>query len=150
MSFQRAVRATPAIAPHYRPGLQALRRQDASMMRIADGRRLDGSVALDEVLQYARWDYGVGIRARANQVQAIWIEIHPASSSHVGGVLAKLDWLRNWLRDEAPAFAGIRARYVRLATGTVALPQNSPKRKLIASQGLEFCAKLLNLDEFTD
>ena len=118
-------------------------------------RRLDGSVHVDQALRHARpndarWDYAVGIKLRRDNGWAIWIEVHPASSSHVDAVLAKLTWLRNWLHDEATALTQVKARYVWLATGTVALPGNSPKRKLIAKHGLEFRTKFINLDEFAN
>jgi hypothetical protein len=155
MSFRSAVAATPEIASHYRAGLQALPGARRTLIRISVGRRLDGSVNIDKALRHAkpndpRWDYGVGIKPRADNGRAIWIEIHPASSSHVDPVLRKLAWLRDWLRNEATRLHRIKARYVWLATGTVALPRNSPKRKLIAEQGLDFRANSIDLDEFSN
>jgi hypothetical protein len=155
MTFRAAVKATPDIAPHYRAGLQALREAHRQMIRTSRPRSLDGSFDLDEALSSikpndARWDYGVGLKRRAQDGRAIWIEVHPASSFHVDPVLAKLSWLQNWLANEAPALNGIPARYVWLATGAVALPLNSPKRRIIAARGLDFRARILDLDEFVD
>jgi hypothetical protein len=153
MSFQKAVKATPAIAHHYKRGLQALPREHRSSVRTSDPRRLDGSVDLDEALRAAkpndpRWDYGVGLKARGRSAQAFWIEPHPASSLHVNPVLGKLRWLREWLKHDAPALYQLKARYIWLATGRVALPTNSPQRRAIAAEGLELHAQLLNLDQF--
>ena len=152
MTFQSAAHATAAVAPRYRSGLQAIRGAHRSLIRISDSRRLDGSLDIDRALRQARpndprWDYGVGIKLHEGG-RAVWIEVHPASSSHVGPVLAKLAWLRTWLENEAPALNQVKARYVWLATGTVALPGNSPKRKLIAQRGLDFRARSFDLEEF--
>jgi hypothetical protein len=152
MSFQAAATATPLVAAHYRVGLQALSKAHRALIRIADGKHLDGSINLDRALRHTkpndpRWDYGVGIKRRADAGRAIWIEVHAASSSHVDAVLAKLTWLRGWLENEAPALDQMRARYVWLATGAVSMPANSPKRRLIAQRGLDFRAKSLDLDD---
>jgi hypothetical protein len=153
MTFRNAAESTEAVARYYRDGLRALPRVHRDLLRISDTRRLDGSIHIDQALLRAkpndpRWDYGVGIRLH-NIGLAVWVEVHPASSSHVDPVLAKLAWLRRWLEKEAPALGQVRARYVWLATGTVALPANSPKRKLIAQHGLDFRAKFLDLDKFS-
>src|SRR5579862_1570045 len=141
MTFRQAAKATPAMAPHFKPGLQALRRGDRKLVDLSDTARLDGSVDLDRALRRSkpndpRWDYGVGTRPRRGAGQVTWIEIHPASSSHVEGVLEKLRWLHAWLKAEAPVLRQVKARFVWLATGSVALPANSPKLKLLAAEGL--------------
>jgi hypothetical protein len=159
MSFEAAVKATRAIADHFAPGLQALRKDHRERIRISKPRCLDGSVDLDNALQTARpreprWDYGVGLKTRlkacTGTVQVVWIEPHPASSSHIDVMLNKLDWLLAWLREEAPALDRLNAEYVWFATGAVALPANSPQRKRIAAQGLLFRAQWLDLDDFRD
>src|SRR5437870_6011358 len=47
-----------------------------------------------------RWDYGIGVKNESEHV--VWVEIHPASSNHVHEGIDKLNWLRSWLRSEAP------------------------------------------------
>jgi hypothetical protein len=156
MSFETAVKATPAIADHCMPGLQALRKKHRERITISNPRCLDGSVDLDTVLQVSRpheprWDYGVGLKtglkACKGSVHVLWIEPHPASSSHIDAMLNKLSWLLVWLQAEAPALTLLKACYVWLATGTVALPPNSPQRKRIAAKGL-LLTQLLALDDF--
>lgn len=138
MTFRTAVERTPSVAPHFRVGLQAIRNEHRRLLRVSSPRRqLDGSIDLDQALRESkptapRWDYGLGLRPP----RAIWVEVHPASSSHVDDVLAKLRWLRAWLETEAPELGQLRARFVWLATGSVALPANSPKRKVLAAMGL--------------
>lgn len=147
MTFKKAVEATPAIAAHLKPGLQALSHGHRRLIRCSKPKELGGSIDLDDVLRSskprdARWDYGLGFR----KPQVVWIEVHPASSSHVAEVLNKLNWLRSWLKNEAPALCQLKARFIWLPTGSVALPANSPKRKVLAAAGLLLKTVPLNLD----
>lgn len=144
----------PQIRAHYRDGLQALKREHRRRVTIKNPRHLTGSIDLDSALRDDRphdaiWDYGVGVKQSAGCDRTVWIEVHPASSSHVAPVLAKLAWLRSWIREEAPAFHGMRNRYVWLATADVALHQNTPKRRLIAQHGLAFRSRIVDLDELS-
>lgn len=155
MTFQAAVRATPALARHCLPGLRALSQRDRHLITTRNTRRIQASVSLERALRPTLpddpiWDYGVGIEHGRGRSTAIWIEPHPASSSHLESVLGKLAWLHNWLRQHAPRLNSIEARYVWVATGRVELPANSPKRRLIAVKGLEFCARRLDLYRFVD
>jgi hypothetical protein len=155
MTFQEAVKATPSVSGHLRQGLQALRKDHRKLTKISDSKQLDGSLNLDNALLRAksnepRWDYGVGLAIVHGSVRAVWIEFHPAASSHVGPVLAKFHWLCEWLRDEAPALNRLKARYVWVATGSVAFPANSRERRLLAKNGLMFRAKRLNLGGFAN
>jgi hypothetical protein len=96
-AFQVAVLATDCLAGAYRSGLQVVRKQDRQRITCQDGRRLTGSIDVDQALHRShpddnRWDYGIGVKHNSEHV--VWIEIHPASSSHVQEVIAKLTWLR--------------------------------------------------------
>lgn len=148
MSFRAAVRATPSVATSLKPGLRGLRSEHRGLVEISDARRFTGSVDLDKALRAQkpnepRWDYVVGL---AGAVQAIWIEAHPTSSLHIDPVLAKLGWLRAWLPSEAPALNVLKARFVWIATGAVALHAGGPQMRRIAQAGLEFRAKRLHID----
>jgi hypothetical protein len=152
MTFRQAVEATPSVAAHYRAGLQALSADDAARIRCADTRRLTGSVNADGALQASeptasRWDYGIGLR-RANREAAVWVEVHPASSSSITDMLNKLQWLRNWLRTQAPALAALTQNdYYWVATGaTIAITPNSPQARRLAAAGLRGPMRVLRLD----
>ena len=152
MSFRGAVEAVPTIRAAYKKGLQALPQADRHHFTIANTRKLTGSVFLEEALreiepQSPLWDYGIGLHASANE-RAIWIEVHPANSLHVDGVLRKLAWLRNWLKESAPALDDISHAFVWIASGRVELPAGSPQRRKIAMAGLQFQARLVSLDNF--
>lgn len=113
MTFQQAVARTSDLGvTAFQPGLQALG-NNSSRVHCADTRRLTGSVALDDLLKakYPNdplWDYGIGLR-KGKREAAVWIEVHPASTSEVTTVLNKLQWLRNWLKNQAPTLDTLTA-----------------------------------------
>jgi hypothetical protein len=94
----------------------------------------------------ARWDYLVGIRGPRQQDSAVWLEVHPASSSHIGEVLSKLQWLKQWLAASAPELNQLRPRFCWVAAGTVSFRRGSQEEKRIAEVGLRFPVKHLNLE----
>src|SRR5437899_7375337 len=109
MTFREAVEATPSVRNHYCAGLQALPAGEAARIQCAATRRLRGSVNLDAALRQQqpnahRWDFGIGYRRKNTEV-AIWVEVHPASSTSISAMLAKLGWLKWWLASQAPELA---------------------------------------------
>ena len=151
MTFREAVGGTPSLRDAYRQGLQALSARDAKRLRVKDSRRLTGRVNLDEALRAAqpeapRWDYGIGYR-HSHQEEAIWLEVHPASSRHVDEVLTKLRWLHEWLKGQAPDLHKLtRAGFYWIATdGQVALSRHSPQARRLAKAGLRGPWRVLHL-----
>ena len=159
MSFEEAVREAPSpVDRACRIGIQALKRADRSRVTCADTRRLTASIDLGSALsgeaEHAnapRWDYGIGFKPNRSTERAIWIEVHPASTSNVREVVNKLKWLRTWLREEAPQLASltvsdgsIRA-FVWIATGGVHIPRNSPQARQLSTAGLDMPRKVLRL-----
>ena len=105
MSFQKAIQNIPAISKCYQNGLQALGNH-SSMIVPSDPRNCNGSVDLDQCLantfpNEARWDYAVGYNNRC-----YFIEVHPASGQ-VSQIIAKVTWLRNWLKVEGALLLAI-------------------------------------------
>ncbi len=159
MSFEEAVREAPSpVGCACRSGLQALKRADRSRVTCAEPRRLTGSVSLDSALaretQHAnapRWDYGIGYKPRRGAERAIWVEVHPASTSSVGEVINKLNWLRMWLREDAPQLAsltvsnGTTRPFVWIATAGVHIPRNSRQARQLSTAGLEMPRRVLRL-----
>lgn len=146
MKFQHAVVGTEGLRDAYRPGLRALRRLDRGRIRCASPRNLTGSVNLDEALSQShpndpRWDYGIGTRKPQHSEIAVWIEVHPASSHHIQGVLAKLAWLKRWLVSSAPRLNRMPKKYVWVASGSVRLPRHSQQRRRLAAQGIHFAGR---------
>lgn len=159
MSFEEAVRAAPApVDCACRSGLQALKRVDRSRITCADPRRLTGSIDLDSALagvvghsNAPRWDYGIGYRPNRSEERAVWVEVHPASTSNVREVTEKLRWLRTWLRSEAPRLNSLTTSaarapvFVWIATGGVRIPRNSPQARRLSATGLVGPHRVLHL-----
>ena len=154
MRFKAAVEATDSIAAAYRAGLQAVPGVDRARMTVNDTARLGGSVNLDAALSGAqpnapRWDYGVGWKMSNARDNVIWIEVHPASTSNVKEMVAKVDWLRLWLRDDAPDLDRLTRRkpaFVWIASGAVHIPKNSPQFRRLAGAGIRYPCKHLTID----
>jgi len=119
---------------------------------------LTGSIDLDSALageaEHAnepRWDYGIGYKPKRAEERAIWIEVHPASTSNVREVISKANWLRTWLRDNAPQLAlltigdGPVRPFVWIATARIQIPRNSPQARQLAIAGLDMPRKALRL-----
>jgi hypothetical protein len=150
MRFREAVEQTEGLAEAYRRGLGALQKIDRGRIQCRNTRNLAGSVNLDEALADShpndpRWDYGIGIRNNRGSDRVTWVEVHPASSSHVQDVLDKFAWLRRWLASSAPLLNGILAEYVWVASGSVHIPPDSPQRRRLALQGIRFAGKRLRV-----
>ena len=151
MTFQQAVVQTTDLgASAFRYGLQALG-NDSSKVQFASTRSLVGSVALDNALQARypndpRWDYGIGLKKSARQ-SAVWIEVHPASTSEVKTVLQKLQWLKNWLKTRAPALHTLTTvrSYFWVATSGVHIRQGSPQARRLQLAGLSLPRKRVSL-----
>jgi hypothetical protein len=151
MTFEAAVRAAASVSDHYRNGLQALRAGDAGCIWCRNPRRLTGSVNVDGALQAAepdapRWDYGIGLRRKSAE-NAIWVEVHPASSTSITDMLNKLQWLRDWLRAQAPTLAALtQSDYYWVSTdATIAITPNSPQARRLAAAGLRGPMRILRL-----
>ncbi|MCS6805600.1 MAG: hypothetical protein RMM98_11475 [Acidobacteriota bacterium] len=151
MTFQEAVNLTSNLSHHYRPGLQALSDNDAARIRYTKPQQLSGSVNLDSALKESypnepRWDYGIGVR-RSNSEVAVWVEVHPASSHSITGMLGKLEWLKSWLSNHAPALNKItQGDYYWVSTdGRIAITPNSPQAKKLAQAGLRGPMRVLRL-----
>ena len=150
MRFKDAVEKTDDLAGTYKSGLQALKRIDRERIQCPNTRNLTGSIDLDGTLRDSlpndpRWGYGIGIRKTQSSDRVIWIEVHPASSSHIQDVLNKFEWLREWLASSAPRLNRISEEYIWIASGAVRIPPNSPQRKKLAAKGIRFVGNRLRI-----
>jgi hypothetical protein len=95
--FCKAVRASD-VGDVCKPGLQAVREK----LGVSHP---TGSFDLDTAKKAAepnnsRWDYGIGCKPNDKDEIAIWVEVHPASTSEVDTMLNKLEWLKGWLKQQ--------------------------------------------------
>lgn len=132
--FQKAVSNTPDISQSYCKGLQALKNREKEKLRVTDSSKIDGSVDIDNAVKSIyptenRWDYVVGYD---NKV--CFIEVHPAYTSEVSTMEAKLAWLKKWLKEKAPLLNNMpktEVPYVWIQTkGSYILPQSKEARKV--------------------
>ena len=151
MTFEEAVWAAPRpVSGAYCPGTQALEKGHRNCVTCDDPGRLTGSIDLDSALKREpghagapRWDYGLGYKPPKGSEQAVWIEVHPATTKEVSKVLRKLRWLRDWLNGEAEQLsrltdrADARIRFVWIASAGVKIPRNSPQARQLNSRGIQ-------------
>lgn len=152
MMFRSAVEKTPSVRDHFQEGLKAVRNVDRDRLSCSSPKMLRGSVDVDGALKTARpqdsrWDYAIGFGRSSQHESVLWLEVHPASSSHVDEVLRKLQWLRDWLETAAPALRAMRGEFRWVATGRVSFRRGGPEEKRIAQKGLRFPVKHLHLDD---
>ena len=149
-TFRKAVMATGAIAESFCEGVQAL--EKAHKQRIEDSTVATGSIALDEKLKKVkkharanRWDYGIGLK-RSGDETVLWLEVHHSAGGQADVVIKKLNWLRSWLRDEAPALDEMKKIFVWQLTNVESNPNDRRRRTLIAEKhGLRRCTGRLHL-----
>ncbi len=89
-----------------------------------------------------RWDYIVGYRN-----QSYFVEVHPASTSEVGNIINKLNWLKQWLSINASHLNDIKAAnpFHWVSTGRIGILPNSTYSRRLAIAGLGIPKSLLNL-----
>jgi len=144
MTFEQAVEATPDVATGFRSGLTALGTYSAKVS-VSDTHLIEGSVDIDKctTAKYPnsnRWDY-----AFAYKGEIFFIEVHSANSSEVRVVLRKLQWLKDWLHQEAPEMDKQKAKscpsFYWIQTNGFAIPKTSPQYRAAGSAGLKPIAK---------
>lgn len=132
--FQRAVEDTPEISSGYRQGLRALKKNERGKVVSLNNSLNNGSLDIDLSVKSMypndnRWDYAFGYSGKV-----CYVEVHPAYTSEVSKVEAKLKWLKRWLRDKAPLLNAIpkaSPAYIWVQTqGAYILPGSSEARKL--------------------
>ena len=159
MSFKDAVRDAPSpVNKAYHIGKQALKKEHRKLVDCAEPRRITGSIDLDSALAkepgYAsqpRWDYGLGYESVDGREQAIWVEVHSATTKEVSAVLRKLQWLRDWLEEHAGSLnrltqsASSEVRFVWIASSGVKITPNSRQARLLNTRGFPKVKRHLKL-----
>ena len=150
--FRVAAQACSALGAHVRDGLQALRGSDRTHVRAKDTRRLAGSVAVEAALAKALpnsplWDYGVGYRPSDNRNDVVhWVEVHPATDGEVRSVKAKLEWLIEWMTENAAELAKMDRRFVWVSSGRTHFSPTSPGLKRLAQKGCRHVGKVYTIE----
>ena len=154
MTFKEAVEAAQhPVNGAYCPGKQAMEKRHRLLVTCADSTRLTGSIDLDTALRRHRpddnrWDYGLGYKPANGSEQAVWVEVHSATTKEVSKVLKKLQWLKDWLNENAEQLRQLSeradkdTRYVWIASSGVHIPKHFSQAKRLAQSGLRLEGKL--------
>jgi hypothetical protein len=107
--FKAAVEKTKQVKDAYQKGLKALG-PHSKKITLKDASHCEGSIDIDTTLASIypnsnRWDYCFSYKG-----EAFFVEVHPANTSDVQTVINKHEWLKNWLRDQAPEIGNLTAK----------------------------------------
>lgn len=136
--FYSAVTGTKEISNGYQTGLKALGSK-STKISVPDTKLLNGSVDIDDCVKNIypsenRWDYAIGYNETA-----YFIEIHPAETSSVTKMIAKMTWLKQWLKTQAPMMDKIKASefpFQWVASGRNAIAKNSKEAHQLSKSGI--------------
>jgi hypothetical protein len=151
VTFREAVEKTPEIREAWRIGFKALRPADRQHVDAEDTHSLRGSVDVDSTLRDKypdanRWDYAIGHRpSNLAKDVAYWVEVHPASDGEVKVVLAKLKWLKDWLRTCAQNLNSMHKEFIWVSSGKTSFTLNSPQQKQFALLGLQHKGRVFTI-----
>lgn len=152
--FETAAASNPEIAGACARGLEALKGEHRRLVQAREPRQLTCSLDLDGRLsrmsrhaRSSRWDYGIGYK-QGRVEHVVWMEVHRAHTGEVPTVLAKLAWLKKWLREECPALEKLPnpMGFVWIATESgVHITPRSRQARQLAAAGISQPARILRL-----
>jgi hypothetical protein len=143
VNFKDGVDQTPELNSTWREGLQALQGSDKQHIKVRTARRLTGSVNVDVALREKypeenRWDYAIGHQPTNLKGEIVyWVEVHPATDGQIKVVLAKLQWLKTWLGNNAKQLQSMRKEFIWVSSGKTSFTLTSPQQKQFALKGLQ-------------
>lgn len=138
--FKKAVESTSEVSICYKIGLSALK-MNSSKVRLGYNSACSGSVDIDQCLaavlpQSNRWDYCFSYKE-----EVFFIEVHSARSSEVNTVINKLNWLKDWLRTNAPEInklqATSRTPFYWIQKSNYDILPNSPQYRRVIQAGIK-------------
>lgn len=136
--FRLAVEGTRQTSHGYLTGLQALG-NNSTKISVSNPRLLNGSVDIDRCVKALypednRWDYAIGYHN-----VAYFVEIHPAETSAVSTMIAKVTWLKQWLKTQAPLLDRIKSSqntFQWVPSGRNAIAKNSREAFRLSKSGI--------------
>lgn len=138
--LKMAVDKTEDVQGRFKTGLGAVKGSERSKFIVPYPRNLTGSVDIDTATaarypQVNRWDYAVEYNK-----ETFFIEVHPASTSEVSTVIAKLAWLKQWLKEKAPEINALKSKskcpYYWVFTNRFSILPNSKYARQLAQLNL--------------
>lgn len=147
-NFRTAVESTPDVQTGFKPGLSALG-QHSNKIQAKQKSQFNGSLDIDTCTTHLypndnRWDYAFSYKS-----EVYFVEIHSAQTNEVKTVIRKLEWLKNWLRNQAPEIQALtvkkRIPYYWIQSKNFQIPPSTPQHRL-AVQHKILPIKILHLD----
>ena len=147
-TFRAAVEETPALAPHFKPGIQAL--EEPHRRRITNGNLATGSVDYDKALQQTapnahRVDYGIGLPVDNRIEKVLWLEVHHAAGGQTERVARKFQQLKAWLLENAPELSKLHRIYIWQLTNTENPNDRRRRNRDAEAHGIRRVQGVLNL-----
>ena len=152
-TLSNAIRKIPSLTGELKQGLQALRKSHRKVIVTEDPRKLSGSIDIDTALEPKypndhRWDYCIGVQGSQNSDSLVWVEFHPANSHSVSEMVAKAEWLKQWLKSAGKPLLALMKKKTDLRwvpTGPVAIRQGGKQGKILAQAGIKFPRRAIRL-----
>lgn len=138
--LKAAVDQTEDVKGRFKTGLGAIKGNEKQKFVVPDTRKITGSLDIDSATkdkypQANRWDYAVEYDR-----ETFFIEVHPGSTNEIPTVIAKLDWLKKWLKEKAPAINALKPKdkqpYHWVYTNKFAILPNSKYARQLAQLNL--------------
>jgi hypothetical protein len=142
VTFEQAVQSTPEISRGFCEGLQGVKGEHRGKIVKSPQCSWRGSVDLESALapRYPndpQWDYAVGFGYSYKPDRVAYVEVHPATSTHIGNMIRKKEWLIAWLNRSAPALRSLATGgYHWVSTDGVHIQSNSPQHRRLAQCGI--------------
>jgi hypothetical protein len=145
-AFKTGVESTPDIANCYQSGLRGLG-VHSHKIELSQTTLCSGSVDIDTCTttkypQSNRWDY-----ALCYNKEVFFVEVHGAKTDEVGTVLKKLQWLKDWLNEEAPEINKLKAKsqtpFIWIQSNGFHILRNSKQYRQASQAGIKPIAKLV-------
>lgn len=149
--LKEAVDSITGLSNYLEEGLHEVKKADKEHFKSGKSGRFNGSLDIDAAKKEAeydanRWDYAIEYNG-----EVFFVEVHPCSTSDVDTMLKKLEWLQQWLKNEAKAIDQIKTTqttpYYWVSTGANTILKTSLnykkliQKKVVITRTLD-CDKL--------
>lgn len=138
--LQTAIENTPDVQGNGKIGKTAIKNEYRSKIIVPIPRKLTYSLDIDEAVKNlypedSRWDY-----ALEYDDEVYFLEFHPADTSQINIVLAKLSWLKQWLLSNAPKINELKSLknypFYWVATQSIHISPTSSQYRRLATNKL--------------
>lgn len=142
--FKEAIESTSEVRNCYQVGLKALGKY-SHKIQVKDNGKCDGSLDIDTCTKAKypnapRWDHAIGYDGKV-----VFVEVHSANTAEVSKMFDKLEWLKWWLLNNAPAINKLKKfnpAFVWIQSNGFAILRHSAQYRMAAQRNLLPISKL--------